>query len=137
MSLHCNTECFILNIFWKHKRFSSNISSKYIFFYFNVLFTAEMFKLLDCVIIKICGSEICWKQSLYIQRDIQTLACNHCDSEKAILRSVCVFVPLCIQRAVHMRRIILSSVACQAVQYFSTLSHKRYESPKKKKYCWA
>jgi len=36
----------------------------------------------------------------------------------------CVFVALVIQHEMHMHRIILSSVVCQVLQYFSTLSHK-------------
>jgi hypothetical protein len=35
-----------------------------------------------------------------------------------------VFVALGIQHAMHMHHIILSYVACLAVQYFSTLSHE-------------
>jgi hypothetical protein len=40
---------------------------------------------------------------------------------------VCVSVALVIQHAKLMRRIISSSVACQAVPYFSTLSHKQLD----------
>jgi hypothetical protein len=35
-----------------------------------------------------------------------------------------MFVTFAIQHAMHMHRIILPSVACPAVQYFSTLPHK-------------
>ena len=35
-----------------------------------------------------------------------------------------MFVALGIQHAMRMRRIILSSVPCQALQYFPTLSQK-------------
>ena len=44
-----------------------------------------------------------------------------------------VMEALGIQHAMRMRRILLSSVAWPAVQYISTLSHKRYDFRKKKK----
>jgi hypothetical protein len=45
---------------------------------------------------------------------------------------VCVCVASFIQYAMRMRRVILSSVASLALQYFYTLSHKRYDFRKKK-----
>ena len=39
----------------------------------------------------------------------------------------CVFVALVIQHAQRMRPLILPSVACLSLPYFSTLSHKRYD----------
>jgi hypothetical protein len=41
--------------------------------------------------------------------------------------SECVSVVLVIQHAKRMRPIILLTAACLAIQYFSTLSHKRHE----------
>jgi hypothetical protein len=49
---------------------------------------------------------------------------NHCCRAKAVN---CVPVASVIQHAKRMRRIILLSVACPAVPYFSTLSHKRHD----------
>jgi len=42
-----------------------------------------------------------------------------------------VFVALGIQHAIRVRRITLPSLACPAVQYFSTLSHERHDFRKK------
>ena len=44
-----------------------------------------------------------------------------------------MYVPLVIQLAKRMRRIILLSVACLYLQYFSTLARKRHDFLKKKK----
>ena len=52
---------------------------------------------------------------------------NHCCRRKtlSITYSECVSVALGIRHAVRLRRFILSALACRALQYFTTLSHKR------------
>jgi hypothetical protein len=57
--------------------------------------------------------------------NIEALSRNHCCHGKAIsiTSSECVSVALVIQHAKRMHHVILSSVACWALPYFSTLSH--------------
>ena len=48
--------------------------------------------------------------------------------------SKCVYVALGIQHAMRTRRVMLSTVACPALQYFSTLAHKKARFSKNKSY---
>ena len=48
-----------------------------------------------------------------------------------VLNIECVFVGLVIQHAKCIRHIVLSSMACLALQHFCTLSRKRQDFPKK------
>jgi hypothetical protein len=51
--------------------------------------------------------------------------------QNSITYSEGVFVALGNQHAIRMRRISLSSVACPALQYLSTLTHKKHVFIKK------
>jgi len=61
---------------------------------------------------------------------VQPLICSAI--EIRITYSEFVFIAFGIQRALRMRRIILSYVVCPAVQCFSTFSHIRHGLKKKK-----
>jgi hypothetical protein len=65
--------------------------------------------------------------SMYVQRNTEERLPAHCYRGKtaSVIYSECVAVALVLEHAKCMRRIILSPVACPAVPYFYTFSHKR------------
>jgi hypothetical protein len=66
------------------------------------------------------------------KRTIKTRSCNHCCRGINKHYIFCVSVALITQHAKRMHRVVLSLVACPALQHFPTLSHKWYSFRKKK-----
>jgi len=64
---------------------------------------------------------------MYVSPNIKAPSCNYCCSGKAIgvIYSESVLVASFIKRVKRTRLVILTPVACLALQYFSTLSQKK------------
>jgi len=65
---------------------------------------------------------------MYLQRNIEVRCCS--GKAISIPYSECVFVALGTQHAMRVRHIVICCVS--ALQYFSTLSHRKHDFRKKK-----
>jgi hypothetical protein len=76
------------------------------------------------------------RQAMYVQCNTAVCSPNHCCHGKAISIKYyeCVFVALVVQHAKLLCHLTLSSLACLALPYFSTLSPKPHNFLKKKIY---
>ena len=65
---------------------------------------------------------------MYVSRNVEEHSRDHCCG-KAIITTYSehLFVALVMQHAKRMRRVVLSSVACLSLSYFSTLSDKLHD----------
>ena len=70
---------------------------------------------------------------MYLQRNNELRSRNSCCLGKAIsiTYSEWVYVPSVVQHAKYMRLIILSSIECLGLSYFSKLSHEGHNFRKK------
>jgi hypothetical protein len=64
-------------------------------------------------------------ETIHFFLNTEARSCSHYWSGKTINTThyESVYVALCTQHGMYIRRVILSSVACPAIQYFSTLTH--------------
>jgi len=62
---------------------------------------------------------------MYVYRNTEARWCNHCCNGKAMMIAYSEYMSVALRNQYAMRKhyIVLSSVACLAVPYFSILSH--------------
>ena len=94
-----------------------------------------------CFCIVLChsaGWQPLTRQTKFTKRNADARSPYHCCRGKAISitfsECVCLCVAFGMRHTKHMHSIIMRSVTCPALQYFSTLPHKPRFS--KKKNCW-